>query len=592
MPAGDVFSLGATLCECVTLCRAFDGGTTEAVLQQILLQPTPDPRRLQPGLPRDLAAIVGRALEKDVARRYPGAGAFAADLRAFLDLRPVQARLPSPLQRLQRWVRREPLHAALAGTLVLAAALGAVLWHEAPLVRAQAAARVQQDYDDALARGWTLRWSDEREKCLTEFERARQLRPHGAEALAHLCLARRAFDGEDAALALLARERAGVDDGELVQEAQVLLLRMAGRNGEADALAPTVTPPRTPTALWLAGTADMITPGAERGLLRRALERISLAVRLSPLPRLPMVVQWASAAIVVDDDDALREAHRTLLEHWPDHPQALWHAARTMQRLDPQAAIALCERSRAAGMWEADGRWLEYLLWSKVGPEERALAALHACLPVTWDEAARTVLLDDLIRRGDASGARAAAEAWLLRVPGNARARLFLAQLSTDADPTHLLEVFRELVAQLPNRAAALHVLAYKQLECGQPAAARESLQAAIAAQPDFAPVHVTLVELLEAQHDIGGVLQEWRRWVALHPGDAEAHWGVAAALCNESPPEFAAALVEAMRANELAGGRHAGILETLATAHERLGESASAAACRERARELPAGGR
>ncbi|HEX5053283.1 MAG TPA: protein kinase [Planctomycetota bacterium] len=588
-PASDVFSLGATLFEVATLCRAFDGGSTEVVLQQILLQPVPDPRRLQPSLPRDLAAITCRALEKDPARRYHAAGELAADLRAFLDLRPVRARLPSAPRRLWRWLRREPLRAALAAALAVLAVFAVVAAAQLPDLREAAAARAAREYEDALTRGWTLRWSGDRDRCLAEFRRAGALQPHSAEALAHLCFATRAFDGDDAALVVLEHDRAGVDDQQLLQVTSTLLLRMAGRHADAAAGADAAAEPRTATALWLAGTADMIAPGGDAAMARRALERISLAVRLSPAPRLPMVVQWTAAAIVVGDDDALREAHRTLLQLWPEHPQALYHAARALQQLDPARAIELCRRARERGMSEPETRWLELGLWSRIGDDEQIAAAARACLPCTWDDARRSIVLNSLIGHGDVGGAEAAAAEWLQRSPGNVRAQFFLARASADADPARALDVFVDLADRFPDPPVALHALASAQRALGQHAAAVASLRRAIAARSDHGPAHVMLVELLEQQGDADGVLAEWQRWVALFPEDVAAQAGLAIALAKVEPSRLTEALAAALRADELASGSMPEVLDICAELHESLGEVTSAAACRARAATLRA---
>ncbi|MEJ7639385.1 MAG: hypothetical protein WKF75_15770, partial [Singulisphaera sp.] len=77
---------------------------------------------LRPVPPRDLEAVCLKCLEKSPDRRYAGAGDLADDLRRFLDGRPTLARPAGILRRGWKWARRRPIHATLAGSVVLAAA--------------------------------------------------------------------------------------------------------------------------------------------------------------------------------------------------------------------------------------------------------------------------------------------------------------------------------------------------------------------------------------------------------------------------------------------------------------------------------------
>ncbi len=88
----------------------------------------------------DLDAILGRALEKDPARRYPSAAAFADDLRAHLELRPVAAKAPGALDRSWRWARRHPAISA-TGALALALSAGFGTFHVVRLGQEQARAK-------------------------------------------------------------------------------------------------------------------------------------------------------------------------------------------------------------------------------------------------------------------------------------------------------------------------------------------------------------------------------------------------------------------------------------------------------------------
>ena len=115
----DVYALGLTLYELLTLRPAFDQqrGTT-MVAGQALPQPDP-PRNLDPGIPRDLETIVLKCLAADPAKRYPSADALAADLRRFLEDRPIRARRTSLVERTARWCRRNPALATVSALALL-----------------------------------------------------------------------------------------------------------------------------------------------------------------------------------------------------------------------------------------------------------------------------------------------------------------------------------------------------------------------------------------------------------------------------------------------------------------------------------------
>lgn len=122
-PPSDVYSLGAVLYELLTLRRPAEGPTAQEVLRRVEREDPPPPRALNPRVPRDLDTIVCAAMEKEPARRYLSAAAFADDLARFLRGAPVAARPVGPLGRLSRFVRREPTLAA-SGALALLILVG------------------------------------------------------------------------------------------------------------------------------------------------------------------------------------------------------------------------------------------------------------------------------------------------------------------------------------------------------------------------------------------------------------------------------------------------------------------------------------
>ncbi len=127
-PQGDVYSLGLTLYELLTLSPAFGDSAPSELLRRVSEGRPTRPRRLEPGIPRDLETIVLKAIARESDQRYPNAGALAEDLRRYLEDRPIHARRASPLERSYRWGRRNKIIAALLTTstasLLLAAVVG------------------------------------------------------------------------------------------------------------------------------------------------------------------------------------------------------------------------------------------------------------------------------------------------------------------------------------------------------------------------------------------------------------------------------------------------------------------------------------
>ncbi len=134
----DVYSLGVTLYELLTLHRPFEGPTSAQIFRQIVGKEPPLLRRRNPAIPRDLETICMAALEKNPARRYPTAEELAADLARFLAFRPVRAKPAGVARRASRFVRRNPgtSSALILGALVLVGLPIGLLWANAA-VRAE-----------------------------------------------------------------------------------------------------------------------------------------------------------------------------------------------------------------------------------------------------------------------------------------------------------------------------------------------------------------------------------------------------------------------------------------------------------------------
>lgn len=117
----DIYAIGATLYELLTLRPPFPGNTREVVLAQIASESPRRPRRINCHVPRDLETVCLKALEKYPDDRYSSAAAMADDLRRFADGMPVAARRAGLLHRGGRWCMRHPsLTTALGASLLLA----------------------------------------------------------------------------------------------------------------------------------------------------------------------------------------------------------------------------------------------------------------------------------------------------------------------------------------------------------------------------------------------------------------------------------------------------------------------------------------
>jgi len=108
----DIFSLGSILFEMVTGKAAFGGSGTADTLVRIVQAVAPAPSTINPALPRELDAVIAKAMAKSLDTRYEAAASLAGELRsvaAVLDVRQTVAdaaavRTPArPVRRRRVW---------------------------------------------------------------------------------------------------------------------------------------------------------------------------------------------------------------------------------------------------------------------------------------------------------------------------------------------------------------------------------------------------------------------------------------------------------------------------------------------------------
>jgi serine/threonine protein kinase len=229
----DVYSLGVTLYELLSLEPFFACKTRAELVRRIAGDAPPALRRLDSSIPVDLETIVLKAIAKEPAARYHRAEELAEDLRRFLGDRPILARRSTLLERFNRWRRNNRAVAALAAattalliaTIVILAVSNARIRRESAAriaaLEERKAARAKQDYAEGQV--WLYRgmfgMDGDGEASLDNFDKALKLAPSDPDILWLRGFALGGWERYDEALADMVKARERLGDSKLISRA-------------------------------------------------------------------------------------------------------------------------------------------------------------------------------------------------------------------------------------------------------------------------------------------------------------------------------------------------------------------------------------
>lgn len=317
----DIYSLGATLFELLTLRAPFIGERRDQVLSQILHKDPTAPRRINRKVPVDLETICLKAMDKDPDRRYQTADQMARDLRNFVNRFAISARRTGPVGKAIKWVRRHRALSTMLATVVLVTTLASFFAYNAWLSRRELhATQLQDALDDALvsALSGDLGMSEEAiaraESLGAEAGWISMLRGHVAYHRGRydesITLLRRAADQLPESVAghsLLASAYVGAGWWEKYEERLAVIERLRAK---------------TPEDYLFRGLAESYLDPV-RGL--RSIDE-AIRRRKSPVAYVIRSEVWANQAVDSasprEIEEALDDAHMAL-EMLPDSPTAL-----------------------------------------------------------------------------------------------------------------------------------------------------------------------------------------------------------------------------------------------------------------------------
>jgi tetratricopeptide (TPR) repeat protein len=551
----DVYSLGATLYELLTLRPAVDGDDKQEILRKIAFEEPRTPRSIDRTIPAELETIALKALTKELAERYATAADLAEDLRRWLGDRTIMARRPTLVQRARKLARRHP---GVTSTVGVAAVLVAGILGWAARDRGARLRETDRGATEAatLAENFVAegdeyiddppRWQAKVHQAQAAVQRAEDLLATGAGTADVILRVRQVREAVDAA-GIECQLRAELD--------RVQLETTAVKAGHYD------TPRAAPryAALLKSYGVDPTIPQEAAARVRGSRLREALLAALEG---------WTQATTNAEERTQL-QAVLQATEPAPDAFRARWWAAArrgdgaalaqmagepAVKGLPATAVLIMSKDLRAAKEFVAaerllrplqerypDNFWLTHdlgmALRSQKPPRpEEAARYLTAAVALRKDSPGVYVNLGlALMDKGDWKGAIRECQAALRIDPNYATAHNNLGlALSESGDREGAIREYQAALRIDPNHTSAHCNLGNFLANNGDPDGAILEFRAALRIDANKAEAYLGMGNALYDKEDVVGAIREHEAALRIDPNDTRAHTNLGNALAKK----------------------------------------------------------
>jgi len=550
----DIYSLGVTLYESLTLHLPYEAPTREQLFQAILTREPPDPRTHNPVISRDLLAIFQTTLEKDPDRRYRTAEALANDLEALRENRPVSVKPISTVGRVFRWSRRKPAMACLITLLLVGipvlAGLGGFLAANWKTLERGEQEEKRRVLESLLQEGYLELCEGDATLAISAFETALEKSTDPLpEAVAGLALTYLSINNPGAALNLLDHHRPAGHKG--LEWIRVEALGAQGRE-EAEVLEKSLEQPHDALGFFLLGTRELNRGHlGDRKAYRNALSFYTRAIYYAEQARALYFFEAAHAAGHCRDTGIAASTVDILTSRWRTSATAWYWAAYALKDTDPDRAIALYRKALQLEPDFANACSNLAVLLKEKGQCDEALSVARKAVELRPDMAAsHTNLGAVLFHCGLLEEAAAAHEKALQLDPDYARAHTNLgAVLLEQGSLEKAAAELKEAIRLDPDSALAHTFLGVVFWHRNQLDRAILAHRKAILLDPGLPHPHTNLGIVLASKGQLEEAAAAYRKAIRLAPNNGQIHLNLGCALRSDGrPDEAVTAFKEAVR--------------------------------------------